>query len=344
MTTKEYNFIKTKFEGIDVYTFPMQIKDLLKIHYIAIRGEDVEDGAVQRVLNKSRIKSIKEFVLDDHMFFNTFIINWTNKENLPLIEKIKLKLFLKETSAQVLDGQHRLAGLQAAIEEKPEIGEYYALTSLCIRLNTSQAASIFLNINSEQKPVPRSLVYDLFGEVEDDRSHIINRARDIAHELNENKESPYFSQIKFPGGTGLVDLATVVSSLKLSLAKKGAFHNIGLNNLENQKKVILNYFTAIHNAYSKERIWSNKSKNPFLSSAGFFGAMEALTSTLLTKCSERKSFTSENFSLLLGLNNRSLMIKSDFKEIEGKTRRTAIKEYLLESLTHSLPGESEYEF
>jgi DGQHR domain-containing protein len=344
MATKEYSFIKTKFEGIDVYTFPMQIKDLLKIHYIAVRGEDFEEGAVQRVLNKSRIKSIKEFVLDGHMFFNTFIINWTSKDNLPQIEKNKLKLSLNDRSAQVLDGQHRLAGLQAAIEEKPNIGDYYTLTSLCVLLDNSQAASIFLNINSEQKPVPRSLVYDLFGEVEDDRSHIINRASDIAHELNENKESPYFSQIKFPGGSGLVDLATVVSSLKLPLAKKGAFHNIGLNNLENQKKVILNYFTAIHNSYSRERMWNNKSKNPFLSSAGFFGAMEALTSNLLTKCSERKSFTSETFSSLLGLNNRSLMIKSDFKDIEGKTRRTAIKEYLLESITHSLPGENEYEF
>jgi DGQHR domain-containing protein len=344
MTIKEFTYIQTKFEGIDVYTFPMQIKDLLAIHYIAVRGEDSEEGSVQRVLNKSRIKSIKEFVLDDHMFFNTFIINWTNKEKLPLIKEKHLELKLLEKSAQVLDGQHRLAGLQAAIEEKPEIGEYYALTSLCIGLNTSKAASIFLNINSEQKPVPRSLVYDLFGEVDDDRNHIINRARDIAQELNENKDSPYFSQIKFPGGTGLVDLATVVSSLKLSLAKKGAFHNIGLNNFENQKKVILNYFLAIHNAYSKERIWNNKSKNPFLSSAGFFGAMEALTSTLLTKCSVRKSFTAETFSTLLGLDNRNLMIKGDFKDIEGKTRRTAIKEYLLESLSHSIPGESEYEF
>lgn len=344
MDVRDFNHIKTNFEGIEVYTFPMQIKDLLKIHYIAIRGEDVEEGAVQRVLNKSRIKSIKEFVLSGHMFFNTFILNWTNKENLPLITEKYLKLSLIENAAQVLDGQHRLAGLREAIEEKPEIGDYYALTSLCIRLNTSQAASIFLNINSEQKPVPRSLVYDLFGEVEDDRSHIINRAKDIAEELDTNKNSPYYSQIKFPGGTGLVDLATVVSSLKIALEKKGAFHNIGLNNLENQKKVILNYFAAIHNAYNSERLWNNKSKNPFLSSAGFFGAMEALTSTLLTKCSERKSFTRETFSSLLNLDQRKLMVKSDFKEIEGKTRRTAIKEYLLESLTYSLPGESEYEF
>jgi DGQHR domain-containing protein len=304
----------------------------------------VEDGAVQRVLNKSRIKSIKEFVLNGHMFFNTFILNWTNKDKLPVLKNNKLKLFLLENAAQVLDGQHRLAGLREAIEEKPEIGDYYALTSLCIRLNTSQAASIFLNINSEQKPVPRSLVYDLFGEVEDDRSHTINRAKDIAVELNENRNSPYFSQIKFPGGSGMVDLATVVSSLKIAIEKKGVFHNIGLNNLENQKRVILNYFTAIHNAYHSEKLWNNKSKNPFLSSAGFFGAMEALTSTLLTKCSERKSFTSETFSSLLGLDQRNLLIKSDFKEIEGKTRRTAIKEYLLESLTYSLPGESEYEF
>ena len=340
----ESKFIKTNFENISVYTFPIKIKDLIKIHYIAVRGEDDEEGAVQRVLNKTRIKSIKEFVLSGKMFFNTFILNWTNTDSTPNVNNGKINIPLITKSAQVIDGQHRLAGLSEAIEETPEIGEKYALTSLCLNLDTKQAASIFLNINSEQKPVPRSLVFDLFGEVEDDSNHLINRSRDIAEELNENRNSPYFAQIKFPGGSGVVDLATVVSSLKNALEKKGAFHNIGLHNLENQKKVILNYFLAIYNAYAAQRIWHKKSQNPFLTSAGFYGAMEALTSTLLTKCSERKSFTTETFSSILRLDDKRLLTKEDFKNIEGKTRRKAIKEYLLESLTSTLPGESEYEF
>lgn len=339
-------FIKTKFENIDVYTFPIKVKDLIEIHYVAVRGSDndKEPGAVQRILNKSRIKSIKEFILSGKMFFNTFIINWTNKDSSIKIEEDKINIPVIENSAQVIDGQHRLAGLSEAFAENPKIGEHYVITSLCIGLDTKQAASIFLNINSEQKPVPRSLVYDLFGEIEDDRNHVINRATDIATELNENLESPYFDNIKFPGKTGVVDLATVISALKGALEVKGVFHNIGLTNLERQKRVILNYFIAISIPYKKGRIWSNKNKNPFLSSAGFYGALEALLSTFLLKCQDRKSFSIRTFEILLGLENSSLMTKDDFKTIEGRTRRKAIKEYLEEHLLNSLPSEDEYEF
>lgn len=339
-------FIKTEFENVKVYTFPIKVKDLIKLYYVAVRGSNNsnEQGAVQRILNKSRIKSIKEFILSGKMFFNTFIINWTNKDHPVKFESDKIYIPVIENSAQVIDGQHRLAGLSEAFIDDPKIGEHYVITSLCIGLDTKQAASIFLNINSEQKPVPRSLVYDLFGEIEDDRNHIINRATDIAIELNENKESPYYDNIKFPGKKGVVDLATVISALKGSLEIKGVFHSIGLINLERQKRVILNYFIAISIPYKKERVWANKNKNPFLSSAGFYGALEALLSSFLPKCQDRKSFSINTFENLLGLQYSSLMLKDDFKNIEGKTRRKAIKEYLEENLLNSLPSEDEYEF
>lgn len=73
---------------------------------------------------------------------------------------------------------------------------------------TKDAALIFLNINSEQKPVPKSLIYDLYGIVEDDKEHAISRAKDIANELNENEDSPYYNAIKFPGaprGAGFIN-------------------------------------------------------------------------------------------------------------------------------------------
>lgn len=76
------------------------------------------------------------------------------------------------------------------MEIEHSIGEKYLLVSLMQNLNTKQAAEIFLNINTEQKPVPGSLIFDLFGIVESDKEHAINRARDISIELNDNEESP----------------------------------------------------------------------------------------------------------------------------------------------------------
>ena len=60
--------IKVKFGEIECFTLPMKIKDVLYIYYVAVRGKDEEEGAVQRVLNKSRINSIRDFVLAGNMF------------------------------------------------------------------------------------------------------------------------------------------------------------------------------------------------------------------------------------------------------------------------------------
>lgn len=53
---KEY--ISTKLGEIDAYIFSMKVKDILPIYYVAVRGRDNVEGAVQRVLNKRRIGAI----------------------------------------------------------------------------------------------------------------------------------------------------------------------------------------------------------------------------------------------------------------------------------------------
>ena len=68
---------------------------------------------------------------------------------------------------------------------------------------TSQAcADIFLSINNEQKPVPKSLVIDLYGiagQTIVDPASV--RARDLAAYLNSDEESPYYNLIRFPGAS-----------------------------------------------------------------------------------------------------------------------------------------------
>ena len=209
--------LKHKYGDLTVYTQTMKVKDVLHIYYVAVRGKDEEEGAVQRILNKQRIQSIKKFILEGNMFFNTFILNWTNSKTLPTYANEEILIPIVPSAAQVIDGQHRLAGLQEAVNENDTIGDQEILVTLCIGLATKDAALIFLNINSEQKPVPKSLIYDLFPEIENDGNHSINRGNDIASELNENEDSPYYGAIKFPGSprnVGIIDLSAVISSLK----------------------------------------------------------------------------------------------------------------------------------
>jgi DGQHR domain-containing protein len=339
--------IETKFGDLTVYTQSMKIKDVVNIFYVAVRGRDEEEGAVQRVLNRQRISSIKKYVLEGNDFYSTFILNWTDKKIKPVFEDNIITIPIVNFSAQAIDGQHRLAGLQEALKENEAIGEKEILVTLSINLTTKEAAKIFVNINSEQKPVPKSLIYDLFGEIENDTNHSINRANDIAAELNENIDSPYYSSIKGPGkpkGVGLVDLSTVVSSLKKHLEPDGVFASHKITNLQNQKAVILNYFTALKFYYDKEEIWFSKTKNPFMTNAGFFGAIEHLIKNLLIKCAEKKSFKVEDFKSLLDLPKGSLIQRIDLKNLEGKSQRKAIVDYLQENYLKSLPNQDEYVF
>ncbi len=344
MAKVEAKSLENSFEGNKVYTQFLKVKDVLSICYVAVRNVSEEEGAVQRVLNVKRVDEIKKFVLDGNMFFNTFLLNWTQSNEKPEFSGGKIHIPVLAKAAQVLDGQHRLAGLEEAMIEKNEIGEEHILVSICLNLMTKQSAKIFLNINSEQKPVPKSLIYDLFGEVEDNQDHAINRAMDIAQELNENTESPYHNKIKFPGeNIGSIDLSTVVGCLKKYLEKNGNFEAYNVSSINTQKQVILNYFNAIKFYYENEKLWEIKTKNPFLKSAGFAGAIDFFVSEMLGRCAELKSFKIETIKNILSLEKNRLILQEDIKALDGKTARRNIEQYLLGSIKKALPSEKEYE-
>lgn len=339
--------LQTAFNGINVYTQPMKVKDILLIAYVAVRGRDNEEGAVQRVLSSYRVKQIREYVLQGKIFFNTFILNWNETNHRLVFEDGKITIPIVPASAQVIDGQHRLGGLQAAMDVDPTVGDRTVLVSFTIGLTTKDAAEIFLNINTEQKPVPKSLIFDLFGIVESDKEHAVNRARDIATELNENVDSPYYKLIKYPGsptGYGIVDLSSFVSTLKNYLKPNGLFFNYNITDLNRQKTIFLNYFTAIKYFYDKKEMWNSKAKNPFLQSAGVIAAIEFFTEKLLLKCSDKKSFSVETFKSFLQLDHSELLTQSMVKGTDGKSARSTIKEYLENNLLADAPEQDEYEF
>jgi DGQHR domain-containing protein len=339
--------LKTSFNGIDVFTQPMKVRDVLTLSYVAVRGRDPEDGAVQRILNAGRVKQIRDYILLNKKFFNTFILNWTNANNPIVFKSGKISIPIIPNAAQVLDGQHRLAGLDEAIKIDKSVGDQIILVSFTISLETRDAAEIFLNINTEQKPVPKSLIYDLFGVVENDKEHAVNRALDIATELNDNESSAYYKLVKFPGspvGIGIVDLSTFVSTLKNYLTSDGVFSNYNITDLGRQKQIFLNYFSAIKFFYDKKDFWNVKTKNPFLNSSGVVASIEFLMDFLLLKCSDKKSFSVQTFKEFLNLDKNELLTQASVKGTDGKSARATIKSYLEENLLADAPEQEEYEF
>lgn len=338
-------YMQTDLGDVKAYIFIAKVKDILPIYYVAVRGRDDVEGAVQRVLNRRRINSIKDFVLDGNMFFNTFILNWTDENYALLVDQNTIKIPMVNGGAQVIDGQHRLEGLKKAIEEKEDIGEEPIIIIMTEKMSTKAAAKIFLNINTEQKPVPKSLVYDLFGEVKDKNSYIV-RATDIATELNDNPDSPYYQCIKKPGsaqGVGKVDLSTIVNALKGYTGDEGVFQQYHFDDYEVQYKIITNFFSVIKKYYSKEGCWL-KNSNPFMSNAGFYAGIKFLCEDLIDKCVERKSFEQATISSLIDLDEVGLLYREDIKNMQGKEQRNEIYRYLKNSLLREVPEQNEYKF
>lgn len=341
-------FLKTTFGDIPTYTFSMKVKDIVAIYYVAVRGKDDEVGAVQRPLSVRRINDIKTYILDGNTFFNSFILNWTDENFIPSFNSSnEIVVPLIKGSAQVIDGQHRLAGLEQAIDSDSSIGERDILVTLCLSLTTKQAAKIFLNINTEQRPVPKSLIFDLFGEVVDDESHATNRATDLARDLNEDAESPLYKLIKFPGsprGQGYIELSTFVSATKDHLKPpSGTFYTYKLRNLDNQKQAIWNFFKSIRDYYSNAKLWDG-TKNPFIKAAGFNGAMDFFFDSLIKRCAEKSSFSVKTMKELIALDTEGLITWDELKGQDGKTARKRIRDLLESNQLNSLPDTDRYEF
>lgn len=339
------NFFKTEFGDIPAYTFRMKVRDIVLIHYIAKRGFDDEQGAVQRILSTRRIDSIKDYILDGNQFFGSFILNWMEPNHQISFENDEIKIPLVPASAQVIDGQHRLSGLEAAIAERESIADDFVIVTLCHNLSTKDAAKIFLNINTEQKPVPKSLIYDLFGEVIDDPEHALNRARDIARKLNDDPKSPFYRFVKFPGtpkGVGRIELSTFVNAIKPHLEKEGKIPTVNLKSLQHQSQALNNFFEALRQYYDEANIWNSTTKNPFLKGAGFSGAVDYFINTLILKCAERQSFEVETIKEILNLDVRDLIVWKT--GLDGKTARKRIADYLDANHTKSLAKPDAFKF
>lgn len=322
-----HTFFLTKMKAITV----------TKISYAAVRRQSEEEGAVQRVLNTRRISHIKRFVIEGGNFPNAMVLNWVNTE-LPLSYSDKaLSLPSSPLSAQIIDGQHRIAGIRAAIAEVPDLGSLEIPVVIYLGLSTQECADIFLAINTEQKPVPPSLVYDLYGVASVEMVDIAAiRARDIVMFLHEEEESPYRGEIKLPGDQtrkGGIALSTAVSAIKPLVDDKGMFEQIDVKELQMQKQIVLNLFLAIKQKYGEN--WWDKT-NAFTYASGFTGAIDFLMLKLVPYCNNQGSFSVKTIGDALKMGTGNLILQSDVKGLGGKDAAKKVLESLTNTFTPNI--------
>ncbi|MES3154990.1 DGQHR domain-containing protein [Sphingomonas faeni] len=306
----------------------MLAADLTAISYAAVRGIDDETGAVQRFLNTRRIASIKDFFLAGGDLPTNIILNWSGGEAFTA-DRENFTFEPTPRTAQIIDGQHRVAGLRAAIEERRDLGNLQVPVAVFSGLSTQQCADIFLSINTEQKPVARSLVFDLYGLATADLvDSTAVRAKDIVLDLNSNSNSPYKDYFKFPGAPrtrGGIALSTAVTELKPLLEPKGDFDQLGISELELQIQILTNFWAALASKYGDE--WQS-TQNAFLFAAGFSGGIEFFRKRLIPYCNKQRSFSKDLFLNVIGLSKDDLILQSEVKGLGGRDAPRVVFERL----------------
>lgn len=232
------------------YCATIKTKDLLEIsHYDRLRMSRGENDrysylGIQRQLKKERLKKISAYVktldasfptsillsvtedcatiVEDNDGCKTLILSEMSKEilqeriDLGLIPEEEVINYTKKGIAKILDGQHRLAGLELAIEEEKaklenpslfnkendetmlnKLENFEIVLAIFIGYDLHEQAMLFANINLQQTKVNKSIVYNL-EEYSNSRSPQ-RVCHEIAKLLNTEKESPFYQRIKMLG-------------------------------------------------------------------------------------------------------------------------------------------------
>lgn len=220
---------------------------------------------IQRKTNNSKIEGIAEFLINDPaaMFPTNIVIGipqividkksedeFGNTEiTLNPIVKEELRKKDGDVFLTIIDGQHRIKGIERAIEKLKEeisklhknenvtnVNESIRLTKILNRLYNLELivtffidptleyqAMIFSTINKTQTKVPENLVFSLFGLTKDDTPQ--KTALEVVLALNGIEKSPFFNRIKLVGGNyqrgELIPLsqATMVKSILFRICK-----------------------------------------------------------------------------------------------------------------------------
>lgn len=183
------------------YVGVINYDDLEFISFVDVRRlkdekREVEEYiGIQRPLSPKREKEIGQYVnLIDATFPTSIIIAISSEHATYNSNKSELSILRNQDVAKVLDGQHRIAGLNNCQLS----GDKFQLNvTIFIDMELEDQAIVFSTINKTHTKVNKSLSYDLF-EFATSRSPQ-RTAHNIARALNQKDGSPFKEKIKVLG-------------------------------------------------------------------------------------------------------------------------------------------------
>lgn len=208
--------------------------------YAVHEGSD-NDENYQRTINKERVKGIVKFLRDSiiqnnngskvAVIFPTAMLLAFNLENTDFKVGEECKLDLPDDDVYIVDGQHRLYSMITLYKEvstsyleedksiKKYLDNYTYNCTLMMNFDMWEQGQVFADVNFKQKPVNKSLYYDIYGieypkDAVDRSKNYIYIAHKLVQFMNDKKESPFYHSIKMLGtGQGFFSQACLAESV-----------------------------------------------------------------------------------------------------------------------------------
>lgn len=310
-----YNYIEVK-QPIGVF-YICSIPASVLINIVESRAYSKGNDGVQRDLSPERTKAVANYCSDPDAVFPTPIVVSVDKDALVDIDVENQKIIIKtdgekDKIGEVIDGQHRLWGIK-----KSELASSFNLPVVFMfDLTMEEKAYVFATINSNQKKVDTSLIYQLF-DVSTVRTPQ-RTAHQIARVMNLNEDSPFHNRLKMLGSRSdsqpmaTLSQGTFAKSLMMLMSKKYKDDELSIRRGEKIEpikgmpfrdffiadrddlilKVLLNCFNALRDVFSLE--WNNPNDNILWKTTGFRAVIYSLK-TLLSQGIRENDLTREYF-------------------------------------------------
>lgn len=268
MEVKKYKAIKCIQNEKDFYLAFLPSDILAKTCFISRREDDPAKG-FQRSLNESRSRDIAKYLDDTKgVIPSALILSAQKAARFSFEEKSSDITFIdNEKSFMVLDGQHRLYGLTLA-------KSLYSIPVVIFKeLTSNQEVNLFIDINTNQKGVPATLLIDI-KNLAGTETKKEEKQRDVFDRLNQD--------------------SVMAGLMSTSKGKVGKITRVSFNNatnylfesgfLENKDsdtiyKSLKNYLEAVEKVFLE-----SKSDRAKLNNTTLFRAVLAVFNEVIDKC------------------------------------------------------------
>jgi DGQHR domain-containing protein len=308
--------------SLKLYATSIKVGDLTLPNFYTINRLDPEEAGpgYQRILNQGRAKRLAEYLLDGQSegdaFLPTSIFLATNRD-IPFDSATNTITFDVNVVGpfNVVDGQHRIAGLVAAAAKNSDLLQFEIPVNIAVGLDDVAQMCHFLIVNTTQrsvdKAVEQQIIARLTNMVELEEMPTIPRwiqrqvekgedarALVVANHLNMDPNSAWFGKIRMAndddGTSATINQKSFVNSLKKYIfSSNNPLSNPEWNTM--RPAILSNYWKAVVELLVDEE----SAKPSIIFKTTGVDLFHIVSATVFTQLANQRDFKKETVKKLL---------------------------------------------